>query len=601
MAEPSDAALVRACLARDADAFAALMRRHARRVYSIAYAHTMRHADAEDVTQETFIRAYRRLAQLRAPERFASWVSRIAYTCSQDALRARVDEEVAVALDVLRNAAAAVRKDCDGEMMDTVLDALASLTLPYRVAVTLRYMDGASYEEIAEIQMTSRTAAYKRVERGIAQIRSRCAQMGFSSHRVDDACTRCLVFPLTAGFYENLVELLRNAPHPSSRLGSETGYGAGISLGLHLAVALGLGWFGNAAVDTARHGDIASPVERVAEESAPGLVRPTLMPELPMPTGASGMIRLNINGVPVSMPLGLVGTRIAVTRQVVPDTGNIAALYEIVTMNVDGSDVRILTAQAGASNSDPIWSPDGRTIYFESQSDRVRADGELDRFDIWAMDPDGQNARNLTRGVGHNEKVSPSPDGARLAFQSTRTGLQKLHTMNVDGTDVRQLTFGDTVEWNSSWSPDGTQIAFISAPDIVTVRGPSNIHVINADGTGLRNLSKNPWNDHAPYWTPDGKHIVFHSYRDRTDEVYIMDSNGENQRRLTHDSYTDIYPRLAPDGSKIIYLSGRSGRWEVWMMNLDGSEQVRIANDVPKYGNASWSPMPRRDVLAAGR
>ena len=76
------AALVRQVLAGRRDAYGTLIQRHRRSAYSVAYARVGQHADAEDVAQESFLKALQSLDTLRDPERFAAWLTGIVRHCA---------------------------------------------------------------------------------------------------------------------------------------------------------------------------------------------------------------------------------------------------------------------------------------------------------------------------------------------------------------------------------------------------------------------------------------------------------------------------------------------------------------------------------------
>ena len=89
----TDAAAV--ALARDGDseAFRALVERHSRAVYRLAHRMTGSPQDAEDVVQETFLRAYKQLGRFESRANFGTWLHRIAVNCSIDLIRARRHQE----------------------------------------------------------------------------------------------------------------------------------------------------------------------------------------------------------------------------------------------------------------------------------------------------------------------------------------------------------------------------------------------------------------------------------------------------------------------------------------------------------------------------
>lgn len=141
--------LAAAALAEDRRAFAALVERYRDAVYAVAYHYLGNCDDAQDATQEAFVRAYLRLGQLRDPERFAPWLRRIAANVSTDFLRRRGEGMLPIEA-VPEPAAPSGAGDPERVAARLVVrDALARLPEPARLAVTLFYMNGYSQAEIA--------------------------------------------------------------------------------------------------------------------------------------------------------------------------------------------------------------------------------------------------------------------------------------------------------------------------------------------------------------------------------------------------------------------------------------------------------------------
>src|SRR6187397_1902630 len=88
-----DAAAVAKAMGGDEDAFRELVERHSRSVFRLAYRMTGSAEDAEDIVQETFVRAYKQLARFESRSNFSTWLYRIGFNCSIDHLRGRDDRE----------------------------------------------------------------------------------------------------------------------------------------------------------------------------------------------------------------------------------------------------------------------------------------------------------------------------------------------------------------------------------------------------------------------------------------------------------------------------------------------------------------------------
>src|SRR2546422_2918682 len=89
MMEESDAGLITRAREGDPEAFRALVERHSVRLFQLAYRMSGNEQDAEDVVQETFLRAYRQLDRFESRAGFGTWLHRIAANCALDLLRKR--------------------------------------------------------------------------------------------------------------------------------------------------------------------------------------------------------------------------------------------------------------------------------------------------------------------------------------------------------------------------------------------------------------------------------------------------------------------------------------------------------------------------------
>ena len=175
-----DAATV--ALARDGDseAFRALVERHSRAVYRLAHRMTGSSQDAEDVVQDTFLKAYRQLSRFESRANFSTWLHRIAVNCSIDLIRSRPHRESghdAEDLDQLGNEsfgprhASPERLMLSTEVQERVTRAMSSLSAMERAAFALRHFEGQSIDEISRALGLKTNATKHSIFRAVKKMR----------------------------------------------------------------------------------------------------------------------------------------------------------------------------------------------------------------------------------------------------------------------------------------------------------------------------------------------------------------------------------------------------------------------------------------------
>jgi len=264
---------------------------------------------------------------------------------------------------------------------------------------------------------------------------------------------------------------------------------------------------------------------------------------------------------------------------------------QIYTMNIDGSDVKLVSTGKGRTTCSYFF-PDGKHILFSS----THLGGDdcppkpdyskgyvwplYDTYDIFTADPDGSNLKQLTTTKGYDAETTISPKGDRMVFTSTRDGDIDIYSMKLDGSDVQRLTNELGYDGGPNYSYDGKLIVYrASRPktdDEIKeykeylannlVKPVSlEIYIMNADGTNKRQVTNNGKANFGPYFFPDNKRIVFASNMDdpegRNFELYMVNIDGTGLERITYYEQFDGFPMftLNDGGKKFIFCSNRFG------------------------------------------
>lgn len=197
--------------------------------------------------------------------------------------------------------------------------------------------------------------------------------------------------------------------------------------------------------------------------------------------------------------------------------------YDIYSVNRDGSDRRRLT-HYDVYTAEGVLSPDGKRIVFTSLKD-----GDLE---IYTMNTDGSDVRRLTHTPGYDGGAWWSPDGKQIAYRANhptdstelasyrallvqrlvRPSKVELYVMNADGSNQRQITHLGGANFGPSWTPDGKKIVF-SSNYLSPRSGNFDLYLIDPDGSNLEQITFDESFDGFPMFSPDGRKIVWASNR----------------------------------------------------------------------------------------
>jgi Tol biopolymer transport system component len=266
--------------------------------------------------------------------------------------------------------------------------------------------------------------------------------------------------------------------------------------------------------------------------------------------------------------------------------------WDILRLGVDG-DAPLRLTDDPASEDQPTWSPDGRTLVYRKLNGKS--------FDLYLMDADGSNKRELLVDPEHDEKTPAfSRDGKHVVFFSDRDGIRwNLYSIDVDSRAVRRLTHEHFEDKHPQYMPDG-RVVFHSnrGSRRVVLEGGEEFDLMNLwsldpeTGT-LRQLTRSDdmastevVRDNRHAWvSPDGRFIAYHSnliepephragvFRKKHRELCITTADGRRRVFLTQGDHRNFkHPSWAADGNGLFFVFKEKGQaYNAGFMDVSGA------------------------------
>jgi TolB protein len=177
--------------------------------------------------------------------------------------------------------------------------------------------------------------------------------------------------------------------------------------------------------------------------------------------------------------------------------------------------------------------------------------------------------------------------GSRIYFVSTRTGNDEIWVMDWDGNNQKQLTNLHSLTIMPTVSPDGSRVAFTSY-----AKGSPRIMIVNSEtGRLLPFYNQEASLNANPSFTPDGKQIYYSSTAAGMAQIFAASVNGQDFRRISHRSDIEMEPKVNPKNANILlFVSGAGGSEQIYSMNAEGSDVQRVTNGEGEASNPSWNP-----------
>lgn len=249
---------------------------------------------------------------------------------------------------------------------------------------------------------------------------------------------------------------------------------------------------------------------------------------------------------------------------------------ELYVMNLDGSELRQLTRNQ-TINLSPSWAPDARSLIFTSYKDG--------RPKLYEIDLSSGRERLVPTGPGMVMGASFSPDGREIAVtRSSGQGDSEIVLVSPDGGVTARLTEGQTINVSPSFSPNGSQIAFCSGR-----AGGPQIYVMGTGGGRPRRVTSRGSYNTQPVWSPKGDKIAYTGRVDGRFQIFVVGSDGGDATQITSSRGDNVDPTWSPDGRYIIFSSTRSGKAQLWFSDARGVRQRQLITSPGSDSSPAWS------------
>lgn len=295
-------------------------------------------------------------------------------------------------------------------------------------------------------------------------------------------------------------------------------------------------------------------------------------------------------------------------------------MADIFLVPLSGGEARRLTFDNAMIPSPPAWARDGKSLVFSStrssiptlwripafggspaqlpqvgvvslhpsispKGQRLAYDQIMGSSSIWSLDLGNKknHPTQVTLSKGYNRAPALSPDGAKIAFQSDRSGSLEIWVCNRDGSNLNRLTSVGSIQAGGGvlqWSPNSQRIAFDSP-----FGGHNTIFVLQADSGFPRPLVRANSDSVNPTWSRDGSWIYFASNRTGQWQIWKIPSGGGAPLQVTKNGGFLAFE--ASDGKSIYYAKAPSDS-EIWRMRFEDGQEAPLSPRIPLPQWRDW-------------
>ncbi len=271
----------------------------------------------------------------------------------------------------------------------------------------------------------------------------------------------------------------------------------------------------------------------------------------------------------------------------VPSIVLILVILSIIwTHNLRAASAILQLTHDPATDVRPVWSPDEQRIAFQSNRNGS--------YNIWIMDADGQNQREVLSGNSDDRHPAWSPDGKKLAFDSDASGRREIWIVDSDGQNPQQITSLEALSNFPSWSPDGARIAFY-----VYKNGIMDLWTVEVDGSSPQPLTSELANErrnqctfacHQAAWSSDGQVIAYEGGDHNS--IWLIDADGSNPREVVGADDNSHFPWYTSD-DQIGYLTEHVNPDEAWtnawLLDPVSGQVTLLLDHIRLQGPLDWS------------
>ena len=284
----------------------------------------------------------------------------------------------------------------------------------------------------------------------------------------------------------------------------------------------------------------------------------------------------------------------------IPEGGSQRDIWTIPAQGLGKGENPVPVTQDAAVDWNPIWSSDGRFLYFLSDRNGT--------FNLWRIAIDESSGRPR----GDPEPVM-LPSRAVMQFRLSRDGKKVIYVAREWAFHLERSAFdagrgavtGSEEIWNGTMipdniavSPDGQWLAFDSPGK------QQNLYLLRSDGSGLKKLTDDAWHDRHPTFSPDGQSIALRSDRNGRWELWTIGVDGSALTQLTRTSgESPSDPLWSPDGKFIAFARGH----DVQLLPMEGGKAAGSIEPIPPPGRGlsfipiAWTPDSQRLLGLASR